>query len=138
MNSILRQQLSGLEFNSILTLFTWKYLQIQQVKGSVLQDCIAHPLDANHKSGLSWCSPSRGMDEHLAPGVQTDQVQPLAAAKIRETIGGETRKGFISVRPTPGRQRINVSKTIFKVLKILLGLYKENVGQGGWVHAGGL
>ena len=42
---------------------------------------------------------------------------------------GETRKGFISVRPTPGRQKTNISKTVSKVLKILLGLSKENVGQ---------
>lgn len=43
--------------------------------------------------------------------------------------GDETRKGFISVRPIPGRQQTNISKTFSKVLKKFLGLCKENVGQ---------
>ena len=46
----------------------------------------------------------------------------------------ETRKQFISVRPSPGKQQPNVSKTVSKVPKILPGFYKENVGQR-WVDA---
>lgn len=42
---------------------------------------------------------------------------------------GERRKEFISVRPTPGREKTNVSKTVAKVPKILTSLQKENVGQ---------
>lgn len=33
------------------------------------------------------------------------------------------------MRPIPGRQQADVLKTAPKVLKTLLGLYKENVGQ---------
>ena len=64
-------------------------------------------------------------------GAQTDQVQPLTADKIQRQreLGGETRKEFTSVRPTPGRQQTSISKTVSKVPKILPGLYKENVGQ---------
>ena len=43
--------------------------------------------------------------------------------------GGETRKGFISERPPPGRQWTKVSKTVSKAMKIPPGLHKENVGQ---------
>ena len=57
---------------------------------------------------------------------------PLAKSKGRETSGCETRKEFISVRPTPGRQQTSVSKTVYKMVKILPGFYKENVGQR-WV-----
>lgn len=63
---------------------------------------------------------------------QTDQVWPLADNKIQrqtETSGGETRKEFILVRLTLGRQLTSVPKTLSKVLKILLGSYKKNVGQ---------
>ena len=46
---------------------------------------------------------------------------------------GETRKEFIPVRPPPGRQCNNISKTFSKVLKIPCGgrgaLCRENVGQ---------
>ena len=37
--AILRHHLGVLQFNSILTLSTWRLHQIPQVKGSVLQDC---------------------------------------------------------------------------------------------------
>ena len=47
----------------------------------------------------------------------------------REPKGGETRKGLISVEPTPGRQCSSISKTVFQVPKILPGLNKENAGQ---------
>lgn len=41
--------LGVLQFNSILTPFTWRQWQIQQGKGSVLEDC-SHPTsDANNK-----------------------------------------------------------------------------------------
>ena len=54
---------------------------------------------------------------------------PLTKSTRREMSEGDPRKGFILVRPTLGRQQTSVSKTVSKVLKILLGLYKENVGQ---------
>lgn len=74
------------------------------------------------------------MQDQLALGV-SDHVLALAAdkTKVRETSGSETRK-FISVKPTVRRQT-RVSKTVSKVLKMLPGLYKENVGQ--WVRTGG-
>ena len=46
--------------------------------------------------------------------------------------GGETGKEFISVSPALGRKQASISKSVSKVLKILIGLYKENVGQR-WV-----
>lgn len=46
-----------------------------------------------------------------------------------ETSDSKTRKEFISVRPTPGRQWSSVSKSVSKMLKIPPGLHKENVGQ---------
>ena len=42
---------------------------------------------------------------------------------------GETRKEFISVRPTLGGQPTSISKTVSKGLKMHPGLYKEIVGQ---------
>ena len=63
---------------------------------------------------------------------QIHQIWPLAADKIQRqrNSDGETRKGFISGRPPPGRQQIGgVSNTVCKVPPILPGLYKENVGQ---------
>ena len=49
--------------------------------------------------------------------------------------GGETRK-FILVRPPPGREQTGGSKSVSKVLKRLLGVYQENVGQR-WVDSTG-
>lgn len=43
--------------------------------------------------------------------------------------GDETRKEFISLTPTQEKQWTNIPKAISKALKILVGLYKENVGQ---------
>ena len=54
---------------------------------------------------------------------------PLAKSKGRESRGGNTKKEFSSVRPTLGRQWTHLPKTVSKVLKILPGLCKENVGQ---------
>lgn len=45
----------------------------------------------------------------------------------------ETRKGFILVRPTPGRQQTSISKTVSKGLKIVPGLYKERLVSEGQV-----
>lgn len=42
------------------------------------------------------------------------------------------KKDFISVSSTPGRQWISVSNIVSKMLKILPGLHKKNVGQR-WV-----
>ena len=55
-------------------------------------------------------------------GSQTDQVRPVAADKIqkREANGGETKIYF---------SEVDTRKTVSKVLKMFLGLYKENVGQ---------
>lgn len=68
-----------------------------------------------------------------APGVRkshTDQVQPVATDQIQRQRNPWwwKRKEFISMRPSPGRQQNSVLKTVSKVLKILTGLYKENVG----------
>ena len=43
------------------------------------------------------------------------------------------------MRPTPGKQQTNISKTDSKVLKILPGSYEENVEQrvGGHIQIGG-
>lgn len=75
-----------------------------------------------------------------ARGCKTDPVRPhglLIKSRGRETRRGETRKESISARPTPERQRTNVSETVSKVPKILPGLYKEGAGQRGWVPVGG-
>ena len=45
-------------------------------------------------------------------------------SKSKETSGSETRKEFISVRATLGRQQTRVSRTVSKVPC----LYEENVG----------
>lgn len=42
--AILRYQLRLLQFNLIMTLSAWRYCQISQLKGSVLQDCTTAPL----------------------------------------------------------------------------------------------
>lgn len=55
---------------------------------------------------------------------------PLTKSKGRATTGGETRKEFVSVRPTPARQRTSVSNAVSGVSEKLLGLQKENVGRG--------
>lgn len=49
---ILQHQLYVPEFNSILTLSTWGWHQVPQVKGADPQDC-SHPSDTNRKSRLS-------------------------------------------------------------------------------------
>ena len=70
------------------------------------------------------------MQEHLAPrspnrpGWATYCWQNPKA----ERSGGNTRKEFISVTPTPGRQQTRVLKIVAQVPKIVPGLYKENVG----------
>ena len=43
--------------------------------------------------------------------------------------GDKTRRRFISRRPTLRREVTNISNTVPNLLKILPGLYKENVGQ---------
>ena len=50
--------------------------------------------------------------------------------------GGETSKGFISGRPTLGRQRTSTSNSVPQVLKILLGLYsiRKMWGNGGYLQ----
>ena len=60
-----------------------------------------------------------------------DKIQVLLRTKSkgRETRGGETRKKFISVMPTVGRQQSSISKMVSKLLKILPSFYAENVGQ---------
>lgn len=50
----LPHQLGALQINSILTLSTWIYCQIPQVKSSVPQDC-PQPTCANHNSRLYLC-----------------------------------------------------------------------------------
>ena len=57
---------------------------------------------------------------------------PLTKSKGRETSGGEIGKKLLFNEANTERQWISVPKAISKVLKILLGLYKENVGQR-WV-----
>lgn len=54
---------------------------------------------------------------------------PQIKSEGKERRGGDTRKGFVSLRPTLGIQWTNISKTVLEVQKILLGLYEENVGQ---------
>ena len=44
------------KLNSILTLSTWRWYQIPQVKGSVLQDCLPLTSDANYKSQVTTCA----------------------------------------------------------------------------------
>lgn len=58
-------------------------------------------------------------------------VRPPLPDKIKgqELSDGDTGEEFISVRPTPCGQQPSVSKTVSKVLEILLGLNTENVGQ---------
>lgn len=46
---------------------------------------------------------------------------------------GKTKKAFISGRPTLGRRRTSVSKTVSRMLQIPPGFHKENVGQR-WVR----
>lgn len=58
--------------------------------------------------------------------LQTGSHLVLTKSKGGEMSGGETREGFISVRPTPVRQWTSVSNTVFKMPS---GLYKKNVGQ---------
>lgn len=45
------------------------------------------------------------------------------------------RRQGISVRLVPGRQKTTVSEKVSKVLHILPGIYKQNVGQR-WVGKG--
>ena len=52
-------------------------------------------------------------------------------------IGDKTRRRFFSRRPTLRREVTNNSNTVPNLLKILPGLYKENVGRRVVVHAGG-
>lgn len=59
----------------------------------------------------------------------------LTNSKGRETSGGERRKEFISVRPTPRREWTSSSKTISKVLKIHSGSIRKTWDAGGWVCA---
>ena len=66
-------------------------------------------------------------------GVPNKTRSLLTKSKGKEMSGGEARKTFISVRPTPGRQRTNVSKTVSKVPKILPGLYGKCGAKGGGV-----
>lgn len=66
---------------------------------------------------------AQGCTSSWLQGAQTDR---FGHPPPTETSGGERRKEFISVWPTPGD---NISKPVSKVLKLLLGLYKENVGQ---------
>lgn len=82
--------------------------------------CLPHQ---NYSPGVQGC------DSTWLRGARTDQVQLLLTKSIgRETSSGETRRKFISVRPAVGRPRTCISKTVSKVLKILIGLYKEDVG----------
>lgn len=60
----------------------------------------------------------------------------LTKSKGRETSGGKTRKDFISVRPTQGRQQTSVSTTVPKMLKILPGVRRMR-GKGSQLCAGG-
>ena len=79
-----------------------------------------------------WKQQDSRVQEHLALGgpkeIRSGHL-PLTKSTGREPRGGETRKGFISVRPELGRQWTSVSKTVSKVPKILPGLCKENVRQ---------
>lgn len=78
-------------------------------------------------------APVTGAQDPRAPGhwrSQMDQVQPLVASKSRGRVmsGGGKRGEFVLVWPTPGRQWTSVTEAVSKVLKILPGLYEENVG----------
>lgn len=50
---------------------------------------------------------------------------------------GETKKQFISVRPTPGSQWSSISKNVSRVPKVLSGLHRENVGRSWRAPTGG-
>lgn len=62
---------------------------------------------------------------------------PLTNSKGQETAGGDKRKELISGRLISGRQWTDVSKAVSEVLKILVGLSNQNVGQRWVVCAGG-
>ena len=79
------------------------------------------------------------MQAHLASGVPNRPGSahlPLTKSKGRESSGGNTRKEFISVRPTLGRQLASVPKAVSKVLKIHPGYIRKILYKGEWVHAG--
>lgn len=60
----------------------------------------------------------------------------LTKAKGRDTDWWRNKKGIYFGEADTGKQWISVSKTVYKVQKILSGLCEENEGgKHGWVHA---
>ena len=68
----------------------------------------------NLNSNCNWGvgAPGSGGPRHTRFG-----HSPLTRSKGKETRGGETRKGFTSVRPTPEGHQTNISKTASKCLE---------------------
>ena len=67
------------------------------------------------------------MQEYLLQGSQQTRFGhlPLAKSKGSQMSGGETRKKFISARPTTRK----IVDSNLKVLEIPIGLNKKTVGQ---------
>lgn len=80
---------------------------------------------------MQGCRGSRGVGAPGSGGPKQIRLgySPITKHKGREMSSSGTRKTFISVRPTLRRQLTSVSKTVSKMLKMLLGFYKENMGQ---------
>ena len=80
-----------------------------------------------------------GVLEDRAPGVPKYtgfRCSPVTKSKGRETSGDETGKEFLSVRPTPGRQRTSSRRLSPKCQKYFQVGVRKMGGKGGWVHAG--
>ena len=64
-------------------------------------------------------------------GVPTKTRSLLTKSKGKEMSGGEAKKDIHFSEANTGKTAVS------KLLKILLDLYKENMGQSQWVHAVG-
>jgi len=76
------------------------------------------------------------VQEHLASGVPNRPASTThrsQKSKGRGMSGGETRKKFISLRPTLGRQWTSISKTVSKMQKYFQVYIRKMWGKGGWV-----
>lgn len=77
----------------------------------------------------SWYT---GVQENRAPGGPQPTRSLLTTSKGRGMSGGETRKEFISVKPTPGRQWTGVSKTVLQSAENTFRFIRKMGGQQ-WV-----
>lgn len=91
--------------------------------------CMLVCLMMSHRSFCSW---GAEVQEHLCSGVPNRLGSPSCCwQNPKADTNSDETKGFISVRPTPGRLWTSHSN-VSKKPKILPGLYKKNVWQR-WV-----